>query len=301
VQTERLLASPPPIPSRYEIANVPFYPQLEYFCGPATLAQVFSYYGKTVMQEALAPDLFTPGLKGTLQIEMVAATRQQGYLAYAQQGSLEQLLSLVSEDIPVVVLQNVSIPWYPMWHYALVIGYDLEKQELLMHSGDMAKRKVAFKVFERTWQRGKFWFLAAVPAGRSSEYFEPFIYASAAQDLLAVGQVSAGLSALVAATKQWPEYWLPYFLLGNHFLANHLVQANYWYQRGYEYGKTETSLLNNYAYVLHTLGCHEQALGQIDEAISLAPGDANLQDTQRQIISEGVVATCPIPGEHSVN
>jgi tetratricopeptide (TPR) repeat protein len=294
VQTQRLLTSPPPIPPRYEIANVPFYPQLEYFCGPATLAQVFSYYGQTVNQEALAPELFTPGLKGSLQIEMLAASRQQGYLAYAQQGSLEQLFSLVSEDIPVIVLQNVAIPWYPMWHYALVIGYDLEKQELLMHSGDIARRTVAFKVFERTWQRGKFWLLAAVPAGQSSEYFEPFVYVRAAQDLLTVGQVSAGLNALEAATKQWPEYWLPYFLLGNHLLASDLLQANYWYQLGFEYGKTQTSLLNNYAYALHRLGCHQQAISMIDQAISLAPDDANLQDTQNQILREVVAGTCPM-------
>lgn len=293
VQTERLLASPPPIPFKYEITDVPFYPQLDFYCGPATLAQVFNYYGQQQSQESLADELFIPGLKGSLQIEMLAATRKHGFLAYAQQGNLEQLFSLVSQDIPVIVLQNVSIPWYPMWHYAVVTGYDLQKQQLLMHSGDMARRVTDFNVFERTWQRGKFWLLAAVPPEQSSEHFKPFIYSSAAQDLLSVGQVSAGVTALITATKQWPEYWLPYFLLGNHWLNIDLERASYWYQRGYQYANSQSSFLNNYAYVLHKQGCQKQALSQIEQALALDPDDINLHDTHKEIMHNVITAICP--------
>lgn len=54
---------------------------------------------------------------------MVAATRQLGLLAYEQRGTMQQLLSLIAEDIPIIVLQNNAIGWAPQWHYAVVIGY----------------------------------------------------------------------------------------------------------------------------------------------------------------------------------
>ncbi|WP_223271660.1 PA2778 family cysteine peptidase [Colwellia hornerae] len=163
-QSKALLASPPNIAVKHQINNVPFFPKKDYFCGPATLSEIFNYYGVEKDQQSLAAELFIPKLKGSFQIEMVAAARQAGFVAYAQEGNLTQLLSLVSQDIPVVVLQNVSVPWYPMWHYAVVTGYDLKKQLITMHSGEMANRVAEFSVFERTWARGEVLVFSCAPA-----------------------------------------------------------------------------------------------------------------------------------------
>ena len=109
-QTKQLLAAPPDIARQHLIVEVPFYPQQQYFCGPTTLAEVAGFYGLSNSPDAIAPATFIPGLDGTLQIEMTAATRQLGMVAYTQShASMAQLLSLVAEDTPLIVLQNNCI------------------------------------------------------------------------------------------------------------------------------------------------------------------------------------------------
>ena len=36
---------------------------------------------------------------------------------------------------PVLVLQNLSLPWVPMWHSAVVICHDLARGEIILRSG----------------------------------------------------------------------------------------------------------------------------------------------------------------------
>jgi tetratricopeptide (TPR) repeat protein len=283
-QTKALLLDPPAITNQHFIGQVPFFPQQQYFCGPTTLSEVANFYGVQQSPQAIAPTTFVPGLEGSLQIEMVAATRQLGMLAYAQRGNMSQLLSLVAEDIPVIVLQNNSIAWLPQWHYAVVIGYDLAAQQVIMHTGVTKEHRLNFATFEQTWQRGDYWMLAMIPATLSSEQFEPFIYAKACQDLLDTGQVDTAVVALQSAIKQWPDYWLPYFLLANHYLTEQPALAVQWFKQGYEYGKNQASYLNNYAYALSQLFCYSEASSIADEGLLLAPDDANLLDTQQQIM-----------------
>ncbi|WP_434940288.1 PA2778 family cysteine peptidase [Shewanella sp. HL-SH8] len=290
-QTSQLLANPHNIPLKYQIADVPFYPQEDYFCGPTTLSEVFNFYGVTKTPQQIAPALFIPDLEGSLQIEMVAATRQQGLLAYAESGSLTQLLSLVSENIPVIVLQNLSTAWYPMWHYAVVTGYDLDKQHVVLHSGTNKDRIAEFKVFEQTWKRGQYWLLAAVPTDTASLHFDPFVYASAAQDLFSIGKSTYAIEALENATRQWPDYWLSYFLLGNYYLTIDNVKADFWYKQGLIYTEQlaeqhfeqQAAYLNNYAYSLSLSGCKPRAMEMIEKALRLQPADSNIQSSQKEI------------------
>ncbi|AZG37154.1 bacteriocin-processing peptidase family protein [Shewanella psychromarinicola] len=297
-QTAILLANPPAIAHKHQITGVPFYPQEDYFCGPTTLAEVFNFYGVIKTPQQIAPALFIPELQGSLQIEMVAAARQQGLLAYAESGNLTQLLSLVSENIPVIILQNVSTSWYPMWHYAVVTGYDLDKQYVRLHSGTNKNRIAELKVFERTWLRGQYWLLAAVPADKTSLHFDPFIYASAAQDLLSSGKSTQGISALENATRQWPDYWLSYFLLGNYYLAIDNAQAAFWYQQGLTYidqqAEQQAAYLNNFAYSLSLSGCKPRAMEMIEKARRLQPEDSNIRSSQKDIEKMPDNASCSV-------
>ncbi len=293
-QTARLLSSPLTIPPSYEINNVPFYSQEEFFCGPTTLTEAFNFYGMEETPQAIAPKLFIPELEGSLQIEMISATRQHGFLAYAEKGNLEQLFSLINDNIPVIVLQNVATSWFPMWHYALVIGYDIDKRDVILHSGETERRISELKAFERTWQRGKYWLLAVVPPSKTSQHFKPFVYTKAAQDLLSVNQQVAGVSALVSATKQWPDYWLPYFLLGNHYLDKDLAQSVNWYQQGFSYATTQAAYLNNFAYALNKSACKNSALKMINQALVLAPDDKSIKETHKEISASVPTQTCQL-------
>lgn len=283
-QTRQLLANPPDIARQHQIAQVPFYPQQQYFCGPTTLAEVAGFYGLQKSPLDIAPNTFTPGLDGTLQIEMVAATRQLGMVAYQQKrANMSQLLSLVADNIPVIVLQNNSIAWLPQWHYAVVIGYDIEAAEVILHTGVTEAHRLNFATFERTWQRGNYWLLAMLPGNKTSAHLDPFLYTKACQDLLNTRQTDAAVVALIAATKQWPQYWLSYFLLGNHYFSAQPDVAAAWFAQGLPFAQQEVSYLNNYAVLLSELGCHSKATQLINRALKLQPQDSNLLDSQQQI------------------
>jgi len=288
-QTKLLLQQSISLPPFYEIQNVPFFPQEDYFCGPTTLAEILQFYALDIEPETVAPNLFIPGRKGSLQIEMVSSIRQFGLLAYAEQGNVAQLLSLINEDIPIIVLQNQGLSWYPLWHYALVIGYDLEAEKIILHTGVNEGRIVAMDLFESTWKKGDYWMLAVLPPEKNSKHFDPFLYISAAQDLMAVGQEQAGIKALVSASNQWSEYWLSYFLLGNYYLQDSPGDALNWFQKGSEAGGNIPSYLNNYAYAALYNDCAPQALELIQRAIGLDPDNPTLQDSLtdiRQVLSE---------------
>lgn len=283
-QTKQLLATPPAIASAYQIDQVPFYPQQEFFCGPTTLAEVAGFHGLSKSPDDIAPATFTPALEGTLQIEMAAATRQLGMVAYTQhRADMSQLLSLVAEDIPVIVLQNNSIGWLPQWHYAVVVGYDMNAKQVILHTGVTESHHLNFSTFERTWRRANYWLLAMLPADKTSEQLDPFIYTKACQDLMNTGQTEAGIAALTSATKQWPDYWLPYFLLGNHYFSSQPLQAASWFEQGLEFAQQQVPYLNNYAVLLSELGCHNQASSLIEQALQIAPTDSILLSSQQTI------------------
>lgn len=282
-QTEDLLKQLPDIPLTHEIADVPFFPQEEYYCGPTTLAEVLNFYGFETEAEEIAPSLFIPERRGSLQIEMVSSARQYGLLSYAQKTTIEKLLSLVSEDIPVIVLQNLGTSWYPRWHYALVIGYNLADGTVLLHTGPSPSRTVPMALFENTWRRGEYWMLAAFPPQKSSSYLDPFLYVRAAQDLMEVNMADASLTALESAATQWNDYWLPYLLLGNYYMDAEPAQALSWYERGAEAGRQVPSYLNNYAYGLLRNGQNREALNTIRRAVALEPDNPSLQDSLADI------------------
>lgn len=283
-QTSALLLDPPNIAKQHAIKNVPFYAQQAFYCGPTTLAEVANFNGVASTPNAIAPLTFVPGLEGSLQVEMLAATRTLGMVAYSQRGSMALLLRLLADNIPVIVLQNNAIALLPQWHYAVITGYDLDAQEVIMHSVITEDHRLNFSTFERTWQRGNFWMLAMLPADKTSGSLEPFTYLKACQDLLDTGHERTGLEALHSAIRQWPDYWLGYFLLGNHYLPSAPQKAVEVYREGYSSAKNEALYLNNYAYALGELHCYTKAEAIILEGLVLSPDDATLQDTQQQLL-----------------
>ena len=148
-----------------EIAGVPFYEQERDQCGPATLAMALSASGPALTPEALRDMVFVPGRAGSLGTEMLAAARREGRLAVALEPALGAVLREVDAGNPVIVLQNLGLSIYPVWHYALVIGYDLPQDRMLMHSGPQARATMSLELFERTWARSGYWAMVATDPG----------------------------------------------------------------------------------------------------------------------------------------
>ena len=124
-ESHRLLDAAGGLPPRAEVAGVPFFPQEEAYCGPAALATVLSWSGLPVTQDEVAAQVYTPGREGTLRTDVAAAARRHGRLAVPVT-RLADLVAELAAGHPVLVFQNLGLGWFPVWHYAVAVGYDLE-------------------------------------------------------------------------------------------------------------------------------------------------------------------------------
>lgn len=166
-QTRALLATPPAdLPPRVDLERTPYFEQAEYQCGPASLSMALGAAGIETRPEDLIGRVFVPDRQGSLQIEMIAAARDEGAVAVRIPGRLDALLRELAAGHPVVVLQNLSLAISPLWHYAVAIGYDLGREELLLRSGPERRQQLALSTFEHTWARSGHWaFVALAPGG----------------------------------------------------------------------------------------------------------------------------------------
>jgi tetratricopeptide (TPR) repeat protein len=157
-QSNALRAQPASVPTRAQLlTNVPFFAQDAYQCGPAALAMVLRTQGREVTPQQLVAQVYLPAREGSLQAEMLATARRHGLLAIELPARLDALLVEVAAGRPVIVLQNLALPIYPKWHYAVVIGYDLDAGDLILHSGLTERQRLAMDVFEHTWARSGYW------------------------------------------------------------------------------------------------------------------------------------------------
>ncbi|MBC7466479.1 MAG: PA2778 family cysteine peptidase [Bdellovibrio sp.] len=204
-QTEALLKNKPTnIADTKEIKNVPFVNQSAGQCGPATLTMAMNWAGHMISVEELSPQVFTPGMKGSLQSDMISASRRNGLMAVPIEG-LNFLLSEVDAGHPVIVFENLAVTWLPQWHYAIVFGYDLNKEEVLMHSGPEQNKRWDMAKFERSWMLGDYWGLVVVPAGEIAVTASELANATAAAGLEQAGQKEAAERSYVAIVKRWPN------------------------------------------------------------------------------------------------
>ncbi len=130
---------PADLPARVELTQVPFYPQDDYYCGPSALAMAVTAAGVKVEPEDLVDQVYLPGRKGSLQVEMLAAARRRGLIAYELAPKVEDLLRELAAGTPAIVLENYGpFRWFPIWHYSVVVGYDLDRLEVIRRSAHAA-------------------------------------------------------------------------------------------------------------------------------------------------------------------
>ena len=66
----------------------------------------------------------------------------------------------------MVVLLNLGLSWAPSWHYAVVIGYDLDRPPSCSAPAPSRRQLLPFETFEQTWARGGNWAFVVLPPGR---------------------------------------------------------------------------------------------------------------------------------------
>ncbi|MEO5667052.1 MAG: PA2778 family cysteine peptidase [Bdellovibrionota bacterium] len=213
-QSEALIENSGTLPRHAIVKDVPFVQQSKDFCGPASLAMTMNWAGNPIGVDALGTQTFTPGKAGTLQADLIGASRRNGMLAVPVYG-LTALLQEISAGHPVLVFQNVAFSWYPKWHYAVVLGYDLDTREITLHSGPDAFKKSNLKKFESSWALGKYWGLVILPSTELSASADDLAQSAAAAGLEQAGKTPEAELVYKNILKKWPASLGALIGLGN--------------------------------------------------------------------------------------
>lgn len=274
------------LPERVELADVPFFPQKDYQCGPAALATVLAYGGAGVTADDLVKEVYLPGRKGSLQIEMLAAARRHGMLSYELAPRFEDLLREVAAGNPVIVLQDYGVWPISIWHYAVVVGYDHPQSELMLRSGEKKRLVMPFDVFEYLWKDSDYWSMVAVPPQRIPATATEPRYLAAILALDHVGNAAATGAAYRALLARWPDDLTAAIGLANvEYAQKNLAGAEATLRAAAARHPESVAVLNNLAQVLSDEGHNDEALALAERALALGgPYAAEVRKTRELIV-----------------
>ena len=149
--------APSPPAGAARLANVPFFPQLDYQCGPASLAGVLNYYGRRTSPDEAAQAIFRPSIRGTVTLDMVLYARQQGLSARWFSGTVGDIVQAVDDGVPLIVMVDYGFSVVSQNHYMVVVGYD--PKGIVANSGTSRETHISWSDFLPTWERAKCWTL----------------------------------------------------------------------------------------------------------------------------------------------
>lgn len=262
-----------------ELTDTPFYPQQDYMCGPAALATVLGASGVDIHPDELIEQLYIPQRRGTLQVELMAAARRQGRLAVPLPGELAALVDQLEAGRPVLVLQNLALNLWPMWHYAVVVGYLPETRQFILRSGGERREVTRQSRFDATWRRADRWALVLLDPADAPGKLPPRAYLGAAADLENVGAHDAALAAFRTAAAAWPEEataWLG--AANNLYYLQRLDEAAVAYRRLLAEHPEHVVALHNLTMLLLEMGRPCEARAAVNASQSGGP----LLDTARR-------------------
>ncbi len=271
--------------TKVELVDTPFYAQESDQCGPSALAAVLGASGVNVSPASLKSRIYIPGREGSLQIELLAATRAHGRIPYRIEPQVTALLNALQDEHPVLVLQNLGTGVMPVWHYAVVVGYLPDEQQFVLRSGDRERHKMRVSRFIRSWQRSDYWAFVVLTPGEIPSMADADSYVRAVATLEAVGDFQSAVAGYHAATERWPTHALAWLGLGNALYAQgELDAAEKAYVTLLATEPRHLVALNNLAHVQADRGCSSAAAATLRNALPAAEPNSPL----RRIIDESL-------------
>ncbi len=273
--------------SAIELVDTPFYPQERYQCGPAALTTALTASGAPVTLADIERKVFLPGKAGSLQVELLAATRTSGRLPYVIDGTLSAIVAELEAMRPVIVLQNLGVAAFPRWHYAVVVGVDPERDEIVLRSGNERRRLTKASTFLRTWRRSDYWAIVVLRPDEMPARVDAARYFEAIAALEQAGRLDEALIAWRAALNAWPRHPVPTFGLANvHFAFGRYADAERLYRSLLDQQGPSSAVQNNLAIALAKQARVAEATRMIDRALESDPDPAlvpELRDTRTMI------------------
>lgn len=292
------------MPRTLELRETPFFPQEDFQCGPAALATVLRASGVQVAPDALAPQVFLPKRRGSLQAELIGATRRHGRLAYVLPATGQALVAELVEGRPVLLLQNLGVKQIPIWHYAVLVGYDAERNVAMLRSGRRERLEMRWQRFARSWDRAGRWAMTTIAPGIIPAEADAKRYLEAVAGIEASGNGQAAALSYDAAIARWPDEPVAWLGRGNvtYATGDHVAAADA-FARAVSLAPDDAAARNNLAQVLSDAGCIAEARRQLERAVTLAAGTAlaSTVEATRAGIGDGgrsTASSCALPDRH---
>lgn len=239
-----------------ELDAVPFFPQDDYQCGPAALATVLMHDGVAVTADELVASIYIPDRLGSLQAELLAATRSHGRVPYRLDGSALALLEELRSGRPVLLLQNLGFERWPVWHYAVLVGFDAEADTVLLRSGDVRRHEVALGTFLASWKLAGNWAMVAVPASEPPVTADALSWLRAVAPFESTGNLTTASAGYAAGAQRWPDDPLVWTAWGNaRYLQRDFTGAGQAYGKALALAPEHWPARNNLVQVLLEQGC----------------------------------------------
>jgi predicted double-glycine peptidase len=142
---------------RHIIENVPFFPQEEYQCGPASLASVLNYWGVSSVPEEIAGTIYSQSARGTLNVDMVIYAQSRGLEASQYRGTWDDLRKEIDSGFPLIVLVDYGFSVFQSNHFMVIIGYG--EADVVAHSGKHERKVIPLQDFLKSWEKTNYWTL----------------------------------------------------------------------------------------------------------------------------------------------
>lgn len=183
------------LPDRVELNNVPFFRGNAYQSGPGALASILSYQRVQITPGLLDKSLQLPGGEARLEQSMQQVARQYGFLIYPLDDGLQSLLTQVSAGFPVM-LRFAEGTVFTEPRYGVLVGYNRNKQTVLLHAGMNRHLLMSFSSFSSAWEKAGSWAVLIQNPRQLPANLDEQRWSKAANDLAQAGQEQAAGEAL---------------------------------------------------------------------------------------------------------
>lgn len=163
----RPVARPSPSPGEgLFLAEAVPVEQRAYQCGPAALESVLRYWGVEADASTLAGSLSSGRARGVLNIALAQQMKERGFWTQMESSDLRGLEGWIRKGIPPIVALHVGPFGMPLYHFAVVTGFDNRQGLLYLNAGRSTTEVMTAAQFDARWGRAGRWALIVCPPER---------------------------------------------------------------------------------------------------------------------------------------
>ena len=189
------------LPERVELSGR-FYKGVANQSGPQVLASMLSQQGIVITPGLLEKPLHLPGAEAQLQQNMQNLAREYGMVVYPLDSNLPALLTQVAAGYPVMVRFTEGSALWAEPRYAILAGYNRQKQTVLLRAGMNQRTMMSFSSFESAFKDAGGWAVLIQKPTQIPASVDQQRWLKAANDLAQAGQEQAAARAKKALGAQ---------------------------------------------------------------------------------------------------